>query len=64
MLKISLTITVPVPEDGKVEVRLPKWITMDDGAPSDSPMVSDTILKKCAVHADTNPTCEIADSVT
>ena len=61
ILKLTLTVSVPVPEDGSVQVRLPKWISTDEGAPENIPMVSDSMLTSCHVHADTNPSCEISE---
>ena len=60
ILKLTLTVSVAVPEDGKVEVQLPKWLTaINEGAPADESMINDQILESCEVHADTEPTCEI-----
>ena len=52
-----MTLSKAVPEDGKIEVQLPKWITSEERPSGNLPMVTDEILKSCQVRKQTNPTC-------
>ena len=51
-----------IPEDGIVEIELPKWITTSQGVDADLAMVTDETLVECVVHQDTNPECTIEES--
>lgn len=57
-LDVTIAIESPVPQNGKVEIKFPKWSYASLGAPSEQSMIGD-FTTSCTVLNTSNGSCEI-----